>query len=309
MTRDIRQVELRGISGGYLLNLPVSIRDTQRRLPRNHVQGEDSITSLGNLCQCFAICTAEKCCLMFIGNLLCSSLCSLPLVLALGTHHSAEPGSVLFAFSLQTFTHISKIPLNLLFCSPSSHSLSSMEVCPSPLVIFTPIHTVGPVPVCPFTGLLLSFAPLTTTLWVTQCTWILTLLAVCSFTPHFSNFSVRILWGAVSTWTPVRPSQQSLLPPRPSGWALYRSLLCRSGMAFPLWIHADYSWWFSCPSYAWNCTLRISCFNTLPEIVVRLTQEESLAVYIKSYLASRGLRIFTQSISHRAFCSVLPKRS
>lgn len=110
---------------------------------------------------------------------------------------------------------------------------------------------------------------------------------------------MRILWGAVSTWAPVRPSQQSLLPPHSSGWA---------GMGFPLRIHTDYSWWFSCPSRACKRTLRISCSNTLPEIEVRLTKEESLSVCIKSYLSSRGLCIFTQSISHRAFCSVLPKK-
>lgn len=43
----------------------------------------DPTISLGNLCQCSH--TAQKCCLIFRGNLLCSSLCPLPLVLSLGT--------------------------------------------------------------------------------------------------------------------------------------------------------------------------------------------------------------------------------
>jgi len=49
------------------------------------LQGGDPMSSLGNLCQCSGSCTAQKCCLMGIRNLLCSSLCPLPLVLALDT--------------------------------------------------------------------------------------------------------------------------------------------------------------------------------------------------------------------------------
>jgi len=45
----------------------------------------DATTSLGNLCQCLVTLTVKKCFLMFRGNLLCFSLCPLPLVLSLGT--------------------------------------------------------------------------------------------------------------------------------------------------------------------------------------------------------------------------------
>ena len=41
-------------------------------------------SSLGNLCQCSIICTAQKCFLVFRGNLLCFSLCPLLLVMVLG---------------------------------------------------------------------------------------------------------------------------------------------------------------------------------------------------------------------------------
>ena len=50
-----------------------------------NLQGGDPTTSLGNLCQCSIICTAQKCILVFRANLLCSRVCLLPLVLALGT--------------------------------------------------------------------------------------------------------------------------------------------------------------------------------------------------------------------------------
>lgn len=49
------------------------------------LQEGDSTTSLGSLCHCSITCTAQKGCLVFMGNLLCSSLCPLPLVLSLGT--------------------------------------------------------------------------------------------------------------------------------------------------------------------------------------------------------------------------------
>ena len=44
-----------------------------------------STTSLSNLCQCLVTCTVKKCFPMFGGNLLCFSVCTLPLVLSLGT--------------------------------------------------------------------------------------------------------------------------------------------------------------------------------------------------------------------------------
>ena len=49
------------------------------------LQGGDPTASLGNPCQRSIICTAQKCFLVFRGNLLCSNLRPLPLVLALGS--------------------------------------------------------------------------------------------------------------------------------------------------------------------------------------------------------------------------------
>lgn len=45
----------------------------------------DPIISLGNLWKCSITCTAQNCFLMVRGSLLCSSLCPVPLVLALST--------------------------------------------------------------------------------------------------------------------------------------------------------------------------------------------------------------------------------
>lgn len=77
---------------------------------------------------------------MFTKYFLCFSLCPLPLVLSLGT---TEKSSVLFAFSLQVFIHIDKIPLSLFFSRlniPSSLSLSLHARCSSPLIIFVALH-------------------------------------------------------------------------------------------------------------------------------------------------------------------------
>ena len=69
-------------------------------------------TSLGNLFQCSIALTVKKYFLMFRGNLLCFSLCPLPLVLSLGTTDKSLAPS-----SLQVFTYIDDIPLSLLFSS------------------------------------------------------------------------------------------------------------------------------------------------------------------------------------------------
>ena len=45
----------------------------------------DSTTCLGNLCQCSVTRTVKKCFPMLRGNLLCFSVCPLPLVLSVGT--------------------------------------------------------------------------------------------------------------------------------------------------------------------------------------------------------------------------------
>ena len=55
----------------------------------------DYTTSLGSLCQCSVTFPVKKCFLMFRGNLLCFSLCPLPLVLSLGTtEKSLAPSSL-----------------------------------------------------------------------------------------------------------------------------------------------------------------------------------------------------------------------
>jgi len=58
---------------------------------------------------------------MFRGNLLCFSLCPLPLFLGTG-HDRKEPDSVLFAPSIQLFIYINKIPLSLLIAKLNSPS-------------------------------------------------------------------------------------------------------------------------------------------------------------------------------------------
>ena len=64
---------------------------------QDHVQAasEDLLAfSLVSVCQCSVTCTEQKCFLMFRGNILCSSLCPLLLVLALSTtEKSLAPSS------------------------------------------------------------------------------------------------------------------------------------------------------------------------------------------------------------------------
>ena len=58
------------------------------------LQDGNPTASLSNICQCSVSHTAQKCFLVFRGNYLCSSLCLLPLVLALGTiEKSLAPSS------------------------------------------------------------------------------------------------------------------------------------------------------------------------------------------------------------------------
>lgn len=49
------------------------------------LRGGNPTTSLDNLCQCSTTCTAQQCFPSFRRNLLCSSVCPLSIVLALGT--------------------------------------------------------------------------------------------------------------------------------------------------------------------------------------------------------------------------------
>ena len=76
------------------------------------MQGGDP-AALGSLCS--VACTAQKCYQVPRGNLLCSSLCPLPFVLALGTTDNSGP--ILSGLSSQVFMDIDEIPQSLLFSS------------------------------------------------------------------------------------------------------------------------------------------------------------------------------------------------
>ncbi|KAK4817104.1 hypothetical protein QYF61_027967 [Mycteria americana] len=82
----------------------------------------DSTTSLGSLCQCLVIHTGKKCFLRFRRNLLCFSLCPLPLVLSLGTTEKT-----LALSSLQPPFRVMRFPLRLLFSRLNTHSSLSFS--------------------------------------------------------------------------------------------------------------------------------------------------------------------------------------
>jgi len=92
---------------------PCSSRDTQSRVPGAvsrwllEISKEETPQHLGSLCHCSVTHTAEKCFLVFRENILCCSLCPLPLVLALGTTDK-ELASVLFAPSLHCCSSANK---------------------------------------------------------------------------------------------------------------------------------------------------------------------------------------------------------
>ena len=69
-------LRLAGTSGSTCPN-PCSSIDTQSRVPRQlpKISKEETLQPLGSLCQCSIIHTAQKYCLVFRGNLLCSCLC------------------------------------------------------------------------------------------------------------------------------------------------------------------------------------------------------------------------------------------
>ncbi|XP_052646855.1 uncharacterized protein LOC128143559 [Harpia harpyja] len=81
-------LRLEGTSGSHLVQHPCSSLHQQPRTVSRQIvtvsKDGDSTTSLGNLCQSLVTLTLKKCFLMFRGNLLCFSLCPLPLVLLLG---------------------------------------------------------------------------------------------------------------------------------------------------------------------------------------------------------------------------------
>jgi len=121
------------------------LRTVSRRFLDNLME-EDPTASLGDLCRHLVTLTVKEWYLMFRGTFLCSSLCLLPLVLSLGTRLFSEPGSILFALSLQVFVHTDKNPPSLLFSrltSPSSLSHSSQERCSSPFITLVALHRTG----------------------------------------------------------------------------------------------------------------------------------------------------------------------
>lgn len=91
LAQNRRLVEVGGTTGSHLVQTSAQVGTPRKGCPNRvqesfeALQGGDSSTSLDNLCQGFVTCTAQKYCLVFKGNILCSSLCPLPLLLSLGT--------------------------------------------------------------------------------------------------------------------------------------------------------------------------------------------------------------------------------
>jgi len=63
----------------------------------------DSTTSQGNLCQCYITHTVKKLLLRFRWNFLYSSLCPLPLVLAMGTTEKNSPSFSLHPLFMNSY--------------------------------------------------------------------------------------------------------------------------------------------------------------------------------------------------------------
>lgn len=79
--RITKQLRLAEISGSTWPN-PCQDRDTQSRVPRNtprsllKITEEESLQTLGNLGQRFAICTAQKCFLSALDRTSCVPVCA-----------------------------------------------------------------------------------------------------------------------------------------------------------------------------------------------------------------------------------------
>lgn len=79
-----------------------------------------SRTSMGSLCKCSITCPAQKWCLVYRANFLCSSLCTVPLALSLSTtERNLSPSSLhpLFRYSCTSIRYY----MSLLFSRLSSH--------------------------------------------------------------------------------------------------------------------------------------------------------------------------------------------
>lgn len=138
-SQNCRMAEWEGPSGCLLVQ-PLIQQGHSEQCTQAHVQMAlevlqpgDFKTSLGSLCQCPVTHAVNKFFLMFRGNLLYSSLCPLPLALAVGT---TEDSSTSSAPSLSIFICIDKIHPLLFYRLNSSSSLciSSKERFSSPLV-------------------------------------------------------------------------------------------------------------------------------------------------------------------------------
>jgi len=121
------------------LSQPLLQQEHPERITQVHVQeasadlqGGDSIAFLGSLCQRSITQTAREYCLMVRVNFLCSRLCPLPFVLALGTTEKRLDPSSLHSPFRYLWTRWMRSPLSLRFSRLSSHSffsLSSKEWC------------------------------------------------------------------------------------------------------------------------------------------------------------------------------------
>lgn len=140
------------ISGDIWLNTP-AYAGPPGEDPQDHIQlldifkQEDATNPVGNLCWWSVTLTVKKCFLMYRGNILCFTLCLLPLVLALGTTEKS-----LGPFLHPPFRYLYMLVRSLLiflfsrWISLSSPSLTPQERCSSPLDMFVTRLS----PVCPY---------------------------------------------------------------------------------------------------------------------------------------------------------------
>ena len=119
------------------------LNQLEQAAQHHDLQGGDPTTTLVNLCQCSVTCTVQKYFLMFRMNLLCRSLCPLPLALTLGNGgkslapSSLQPG-ILYTLMRFPLSHLqAELPqpffmgklLQSLTHSCGS-SLDSLQYCP-----------------------------------------------------------------------------------------------------------------------------------------------------------------------------------
>lgn len=111
----------------------------------NTSKDADSTTSLSNLCHCSVTLPVQKCLLTLRLNLLCISLCSLSLVLSLGTARKSQAPSSLQP--LQVFIYIDKILPELALLQDEQSQLSQPFLVDEMLQVLH--HLAGLSPECP----------------------------------------------------------------------------------------------------------------------------------------------------------------